>query len=84
MKRIPINAGVLSASALNMAVARQMIPCSLKVMAWRAGGGRMEAVKQNGGLKCDVMKCNKMGGNDGDRGSSRWDGALGVGKGGIA
>ena len=34
----------------------------------------MKAVKQNGGLKCDVMECNKMGGSDGDGVSSRWVG----------
>ena len=28
----------------------------------------MKTVKQNGGLKRDVMKCNKLGGSDGDRG----------------
>jgi len=30
--------------------------------------GRMKAVKQNGGLKRDVMKCNKLGGSVGERG----------------
>jgi hypothetical protein len=34
-------------------------------------GGSKNAVKQNGDLKRDVLKCHKLGRNDENRGSSR-------------